>query len=400
MATPLASLVLSLAAVAGALQTPADQPLPDGAAVCDVAVLDPSTKSLRPTAADSPECRAVMGLQAPFKKLRDRAGFDERSLRLLIVADQSRNAIFTRYAPPPSPGFVGLYIGFLQDTTSSHTGKVMILAHEIGHAVQDQRPEQAERLRRWAQMFKRNPGATSLATLPEDERQEWLAFNRRYEAQADGIAQQLLAESGYPVVTGRAGAENYFGCTNPAVASTHPAPRQRVVNAAFGQELIARHALENAENVRFDGAGVRRGLGGPIRAARPGPQTFTPLAQLSDYDTQGMLLPGRLASSDLRVRVPPRDAGPVREFAQRVAASAVDFWIADPFYEAVNKVAQRGRVTAAVLAACGTPLAEELSRDLTTWGWTKRIAENGALRATAWLRVSLKKDPPPAPAHK
>lgn len=367
MAPPLAGLALAFLAAWAAALAP-EEP-------CPVPLVDPREQAIRQLGAGTQTCADILEVLPHFEKLRAKAGFTPDEFQLVMRLDNADNATFF----PLQPFYLSVNTGFL--TRDPDRGRIVwMVAHELGHALQWRRPE-GELYR--ALRDKVNGKARGPQDPPPELDPEWLAFSRRYEAQADGIAVQLLVEAGYPADLSRQGQESFFGCGNPAPARTHPAPPQRLVNSGLGQELIARHALEQLEDRAFDGSRARAAT-----AAKPAPgatRPFEPVARLEDYDPQGRLLPGRLASADLRIPVPPPDAGAVRGFLQEAAASAVDFWLADPFKAAVDRVAMDNQATEAVLAACGTPEAAELSRRMSAWGWMWEIAENGAVRAAAWL---------------
>lgn len=368
MAAPLAGLMLIFAVSAPA------------ASRCPIPLLDPQSFARTDIAADDPDCAAVQQLLPLLAPLREKAGFGEADVPLVVLKDSQANAFFRC----ENPSFLGVTRGFLHSGQTVDS-KRYVLAHELGHAIQCRGPERRE-----------------YAALAEKTRKEklarhgreffevidaWAAFMRRYEGQADGIAQQLLISAGYPAETARLGAEGYFACSKSLDASVdHPAPAQRLINASFGQELLAKHVrvAEAAGSVAFDGGVLRRGgADGPVDS--PAPPAFTPAVKLSDYDDKGVLKAGRFVASDLRVPPPPPGAGIAREVVQAAAASVVDYWIVRPFAAAVDGLMRGSSATEGVLAACGTPQARVISEDASVWAWTKRLAREGALKVVDWL---------------
>ena len=249
MATPLASLFLIFAAASAIVRAEAppaaELPPPALSARCPIHAWDPKLNTVVSPGADAKDCRDILSIQGPFKNLRNRAGFSDETLILMLKQDGTDNATFV---PGQPLGVVLVNTGYFGRQGRARASHLYMLAHEIGHALQWDRPEGAERRRRVETLQKKHPMVRDYSLLPGPDGQEWLAFSRRYEAQADGIAQQLLVEAGYPTETNRVGHENFYGCNNPSAAVTHPAAKQRLVNAAFGQELIARHAM--AEETR------------------------------------------------------------------------------------------------------------------------------------------------------
>lgn len=380
MATPLALLALAsfIATAASSAQTPSAA----GTARCPINLYewyteDGVTKVRNlPLAASAVECVEVLKILPDFLKLREKAGFDESSVSLVLKKETSRNAYYRK-------PFILLNTGILLELLPPSTLR-WTLAHELGHAIQREGPEWSESVSMSARMDElkaRN------SVKPEDT-EAWLAFNRRYEAQADGIAQQLLSAAGYPAGVYRRGTENFFSCSSEtANATTHPAAGSRLVNASLGRDLLnKKNALTDATTAAraFDGTGLLTQGAAPAAQGRV-PAVFQPIARMSDYDDSGRLLPGRLATKDLRIPVPPPASGRIRETLQLTAASFVDFWIADPFQAAVNHIARDRAVAQAVLTACGTPKAEELSADFGVTGWTKRIALDAVRRVIDWF---------------
>ncbi|MDD5303417.1 MAG: hypothetical protein PHS14_09940 [Elusimicrobia bacterium] len=371
-----AGVVLLSAVSALAVEPPA---APPASPRCPVLMLDPAGSAYVDLAESDPDCVAAGKMLPLFARLREKAGFAEADLGFILMKNPDVNASFDRKKPPS----IRVNTGFLRGGPNADSA-LYVLAHEIGHAVQDRGPEGRE--------YDALAAATAREKRVRDGREffavldAWDAFTRRYEGQADGIAQQLLVEAGYPVETGRKGSERFFGCSKSMEGRDHPAPAQRLINASFGQELLAKHARAAAAAgaVAFDG-GVLRGGGADGPVVQPAPPAFKPAVRLSDYDDKGALKVGRFVASRLSVPPPPPGAGSARVLVQAAAASVVDYWIVKPFEAAVNGLTRGSSATETVLAACGTPEAARISEDAGVLAWTGRLAREGARKAVGWL---------------
>ncbi len=320
--------------------------------------------------ASSPVCAAAMELLPDVERLRRAAGFDETSLAYLIHLEDTANAYY-------QSGKIGINAGYL---TSSHArvARLASIAHEVGHAVQDKtgkflwanEPKTAHASRAGAGAFEDSPAYA-----------EYRARWRRLEAQADLIGQELLAAAGYDPRLLRAGREA-VGCGTEegfgiSTGDTHPADAQRYVNAAIAGEVAARErARREAEGLagRMRTAAVP---GDPLAAARAEPvRTYSPSVRVEDIDDNGRLKPGRRIAGALRVPAPPAGAGVLREHAQFIAGSVVDYWVAEPFRKAVDRIAENASAQSRILAFCGTSGAEQFAEEYGTMGWIRRVARN------------------------
>lgn len=364
--------MVPLLAALSAAQTsvPASAP-----SVCPILMLDRSASARIPLADSDAKCVAAKKIFPHFARLREKAAFAETELSFILTENHHIGASFDRTTKPPS---VRVKTGLLLSGQSTDS-LLYILAHEISHAVQNRGPE-SHVLDAMLARLQKEGDPFNLKVW-----NEWVAIRRRYEAQADGIAQQLLLEAGYPTQTLRLGSEEFLACSKSMEPlPAHPAPAQRLLNASSGQEIIARRvqaAMTNPSSA-FDGS---RGHleSGPV--VQPAP-AFVPIVKLSDYDDTGVLKVGRLVAADLRVPPPKPDAGVVREFVQSLASSVVDYWIAEPFEAAVNKLLQDRSATEMLLEACGTPQARLAGQDVSLWAWTKRLAREGARKIGDLLR--------------
>lgn len=324
-------------------------------------------------------CAKLLSLRTDFDRLSRAAGFSDGELILALNGGNEVNGYFS--AP-----YVIVTRGYLAGNLSPQTIQTT-LAHEIGHGVQDRGPERVESEALWARLQ---------ASGRWEVKQEWLAFSRRYEAQADAIGQELMARAGYPPMNNRRGTEALFGCQGAASvsesASAHPSFAHRLINLTLAHTLLSDPskvgtAMNGGEGRFFDGNSAPRG--DPRSLPRSNvPIPYQQAVGLGDFDAGGRLLPGRLASAGMRVPLPPPGAGAVRETLQHAVVSAVDYWVAEPFRAAVDHVAKAVPVGRRVLEACGTPLAAKLAEDFGVWGWSRRIAENAARRSMAWASRS------------
>jgi len=310
----------------------------------------------------SPSCRAARDLQPDFDKLVAAAGFRPGELTLWIdSAIKEVNAIYL-------PGKVLLTTAFLKDETRGRDARVMAIAHEIAHAVQDR-----DKLIEW----RGRPGDA-----------EYLTRSRKIEAHADAIGQELMVRAGYPADAFTLGTEEYFGCQSQQLreeTATHPTPAQRFVNNAMvaGTEANARaHAALEVYASQFGQASAQA----PDLPVQP----FTPAARITDYNDQGQLLPGRRIAESLGFglsRPPPSpDSGPANLVAGTAASlwsSALDRFFVAPFTAAVDELSSDPSFVNRVFAACGTPETAELTENFGVMDWIKAIAANASRRAAA-----------------
>ena len=351
-------------------------PLGAAAGNCPVPMTDGPGEPALPFDAASPACRAAVALIPDFDKLRAAAGFKAVDLSFSVDPDAvSANAYYLTK---------GVWIGtaYLIDPRYKRAALVATLAHEIGHAVQDRDGQVAWSNAPGEAYSARGGDTDSEEFTASPEGQEYLARSRRLEAHADSIGQELMLRAGYPADMFLRGHAQDSGCQGLEglrdKVRSHPAPTQRFVNAAMTGGALANGRARKTALELSTSLG-----GGPAREAWTAPvepSPYRPAASLEDYEDRGRMKPGRRAAETLRVPLPPRDAGPVREHASLIAISAVDFWIAEPFKSAVNRLTDEDRVSSRVLAACGKPQAAELNEDFSAFGWAKRVAADAARR--------------------
>lgn len=344
MAPPLAGLILLLASA------------PAWAAPCPLRVEDPYRIGTEVNL-DSPACVQAQAFLPVIEAVRKAA--DLPMPLVVIRIDPAINASYGR-------GQVTLYTAFLEAGYPDQV-KRFIVAHEIGHGVQERRPEGAE---------KRRLRAAYLANRSTENEEALLAYSRRYEAQADSIAIELLARTPYAPGTARAGAEGFFRCgvTNedlePSV-NTHPADARRVVNASLGAGFFS----GRGENL---GVGDGRGFDGIARLTTPGPDVtvspyrptrFAPASRIEDFRSDGAFQPGRLAYARFgRPGAVPTPAGGAVPFID-----PMERLLTDGYIQAVNRLAAGPGVGYQVARACGSPEAAQAAEEFGPASWARRF---------------------------
>lgn len=123
------------------------------------------------------DCKFLKSLEEPFAKLSAAAGLTNTKLEKAVFVEPSWNA----YAMPG--GWVVVNDKFVRDLRGERLAAIAVLAHEIGHVVQEQDGGGNKRDEIW-----KSTGAG----------QAWNDYNRRFESQADRIAGELLSLAGYP----------------------------------------------------------------------------------------------------------------------------------------------------------------------------------------------------------
>lgn len=328
---------------------------PAAAAPCPVPMFDKTWKTEIPFPDSDPDCALVKVLLPDFVRLRDKAGFTSAQLPLIVLKNEEFNAFFSSVEKK-----IGVNTGFLHGKRDVYTA-LSIFAHEVGHAVQDRGPEGAERDKVYAEILKLHESSPFAAG------QKWNEFKRRYEGQADGVAQQLLAEAGYPPGTARLGTGLGFKCSVDLYSSnTHPAGGRRIADASFAEHYLTRIAKARAAvtGVRFEGSSADPGETAP----------FVPKVKLTDYDHYGKLKLGRFVATDLQLPPPPPASSP-QELKKDAEMRA--FWeraVVKPFAAAVDEVSQNPSTTNRVLEACGTPGSATLAKDEGLTAWMVRVA--------------------------
>jgi len=322
----------------------------------------------------SPTCRAALELVSDFEKVREAAGFAPEQLIFSIDPDQKKvNAYY-------GSGQVSLTSAFLKDESRGRDARVMTIAHEIGHAVQDRDKLIAWKYEPKEAHARRIAGAKpppSFTGSPEEE--EFLARSRRLEAHADAIGHELLQRAGYAHDLFARGEADFFGCDGVErlreTSSSHPVSPQRFLNTALTSGAAATEHARDVLRRQADAFGETSAEAPLVAAAA---ESFVPRARLEDYDGQGRALPGRRVAERLAVPLPPREEGALGWHAAFIASSAVDFWIVEPFQSAIDRLSTQESVASQVLAACGKPETAELYEEFGVLGWTRRIAADAA----------------------
>lgn len=329
---------------------------------CAVPLKAAPGRPAQPFESSSPACLAVKTLTRDFARIRVTAGFTADQLELSVKPDTSTvNAFYV-------PGGVQMTLAFVNKTDITHEGRLMVIAHEIGHAVQDREGTIA---------WKNEPVVEFNGTrergipwLKSPEHLVYLERSRKVEAHADAIGQELLQRAGYSTDLFGKGSASFFGCRTLAdferSPRTHPVDAQRYLNTAMTNGALAAERARKAASGRF--------------ASSPMPAPFVPAAKITDYAADGGVRPGRRAAAVLAVPPPPPDAGPLRRGVNAAAAKFVRENIAVPFGRAVDGLSERNHVAASVLKACGTEEASGFDEDFGVLGWTSRLAADAVLR--------------------
>lgn len=360
MAAPLAVVLLLSAARAFA-----------AGGACPVPLVDKDLKPL-PFSEASPDCAAARAMLPDYARLRAAAGIPAEKIQLVVLKEESINAAFHHEGPWKLAVNAGL-LHARKDRAST----LFVIAHELGHAVQQSGPEGVAFARMLADLRADKSDDAGAAI------RKALGFKRRYEAQADVIAEQMLVAAGFSDAAGRVGIERFFGCNASELSVDHPGDAQRFRNAALSQEYVARIAKAKAavRGVSFD---ARTDPG----AVRAGGGTLKPAAKLSDFTDRGDLKIGRFVASDLRLPVPPPSSGRFTRTVNATMQGWVDRWLGRPLAAAVDATTEGTPMKQKVLKMCGTPQAQVMSADTGVYPWIKRIARDRAERVARWFTGS------------
>jgi hypothetical protein len=359
------------------------------AADCPVPMVNPAGASV-PLDEASPFGRDASGLVGDFEKLRHAAGFGPGTLLFGVNDSSEVNAFYVQ------PGRVLVNTGFLAAPNLKRNARLMALAHEIGHAVQDRDGDMGWKNAPFQAFYARGGREADFASSPEGA--EYYRRNRQFEAHADSIGQELLDRAGYGAGVFAGGSIDLAGGCQTAASlrespTTHPLYADRQIGQAVRQAMQASARARGAsDNLSAALAAPTRSAGlvpsaGPVPASAPRP--YVPAAKIGDYDGNGRIQPGRLAAESLRIPPPPPGAGPVREHATWIAGSFVNRWVAEPFRAAVNRLTRQERFAATVLESCGNPQALAAQEDYGVFGWSKRIAAEEARSAAKRAEAAL-----------
>lgn len=336
-----------------------------------------------------PTCLAASAQLRRFEKLRAAAGFGPAQLVYYVevgAAEGDDNGYYWNKRVAFNDAYLKMY-------PSPSMVFLATLAHEIGHAVQDRDGDLEWRNRA------REAGKA----------EEAASRTRRLEAHADSIGIELLIRAGYPPDVFVKGREARFTCAaiakpadkNPGVDDTHPDHRHRWLNSLLAtprvvEELTARRREELARLSGASAAALEAAFTGAAPRAEAavalppvtGPRLYKPHFKKEDFDDHGRLLPGRLASSDLRLSLPPPDAGPFQETSRLLVLTYTDR-LADMTQNAVNWWYGRQPMADLAVQACGKLTGADYG-EAVNYGvraWALQATE----RATAWLDGLRKK---------
>lgn len=238
---------------------------------CPVEAFDALPSAPAALAASDPLCAKASALLPDFERLRAAAGVPESiPLRVDVSAGANHRG---RYWG----SFLSLKGWFMRSPVPDDRFRAVI-AHELAHAVQARGPESREKAALREKLLPR------LSVGEAGAWEEWWTFGRRYEAQADGIAQQILRKAGYPDAAYHA----FFECSRTGKrGAEHPSFPVTRLNMALVQEYLALLSRTEVEGAYFDGSAIR------IRGPEPEPgdaRLFRPAIPLSRYDAEGRFM--------------------------------------------------------------------------------------------------------------
>ena len=336
-----------------------------------------------------PTCLAASAQLTRFEKLRAAAGFGPTELGYYVevgAAEGHDNGYYWNKRVAFNDAYLKLY-------PSAALPFLATLAHEIGHAVQD-RDGDLE----WRNRARSTGHAAEAASR-----------TRRLEAHADAIGIELLLRAGYPADAFVKGREARFTCEaiakpateKPGEDDTHPDHRHRWLNSLLAtprvvEELTARRREELSRlngasaatlEAAFTGA-ARRDDASVAFPAVTGPRVYKPHFKKEDFDDHGRIAPGRLASSDLRLSLPPPDAGPFQATSRLVLLSYTDR-LADATQNVVNWWYGRQPLSDLALEACGKVTGADYGEAVSIG--VRARALQATERVTAWLDGLRKK---------
>lgn len=234
----------------------------------------------------SPECAALQKMAGQFSRLADAAGFAPGQLEFNPEVDPS-----THFNAFYSAGTHNITVvrGFVSCSLRLKEAAPLILAHEIGHAVQDREGIREERVD-WI----------SRSASPEAKK----AVSRRYESQADIIGGDLLTRVGLKVDAGLTTAAIFKDCidfTADISLGSHPAPNARVVEALHDAALRQRElAARLPKSIRpFDAPGDPGAVAPDHNGYTLSPGRYQPRIPLEALNAQGRMTKGLLTNNDI-----------------------------------------------------------------------------------------------------
>lgn len=236
----------------------------------------------------SPECAMLRKMAGQFSRLAAAAGFtpDELQFNHEVVPSSDFNAFYVGETHD-----VTVFRGFVACALKHEAAGPLILAHEIGHAVQDR-----EGIREAREDWKMR------AASPEAAK----AVSRRYESQADIIGGDLLTKAGIKVDAGLTTAAIFKDCIGYEAflsPGSHPAPNARVVEALHGAAERQRELSGRLpRTIRpFEAPGDPGAVPGPAERNGYGlaPGRYQPRVPLEALNAQGKLTKGLLTNGDV-----------------------------------------------------------------------------------------------------
>lgn len=257
-------------------------------------------------------CAFMKSLEQPFAKLVAAAGLDKATLSKAVFVQPSWNA----FAAPG--GWIVFNDKFIEKWSGDRAVAIAVLAHELGHVVQERDGEAAKRDEVWR---------------ANGEGKAWNDFNRKFESQADRIAGELLSLAGYPPEL-QARAEGAISSSDFRLSSdhTHPATGIRWLEALKQQEslaakrheeslgvmrrrtraLMSRPAFDRDPHARTDDdarSPLEWARTDPAAAAYRDRKKFAAAAALNEFDSQGRR-PPMARSWRVSLTEPPLSAAP------------------------------------------------------------------------------------------
>lgn len=351
---------LAAAFVAACLITPAASQDAD----CPIGALNADQQPVPTVPVGSPTCRAALRMGTLYARLSGganrllaelKAKPEGRAIELfaprepafkLLLVEAGANAYYsaTDRSVLVNPDFVERY-------TPESTAALWALAHELGHAVQH-----------------RTGTSRGWADTPE--------HTRRYEAQADALAIQILQRAGYSARDELRAKEAFFGCgtikAGGAPTVEHADSRTRWINSLVVAKALKARGGAATEGALRSSAGRIGGAAVDGRdaqletlfdsarsapAAPAAPSQSVHAIRMSDFDAKGAVNPRAL-------RERGRDAPP-KPGAARAAAPAPGNWIdraAASWNVATDAIADvwdswwfHPRLQALAAKACGAP---------------------------------------------
>lgn len=179
----------------------------------------------------SAECLEALEFFDVFFELGKVAGFAPRELGFAVLPEEVEVAdAFYRHGVMELGAVKGGAVEVTQPLLRAripHGAKLAVMAHELGHALQDRQGllHYKAEMKPYDKMIRRYNDP------------DYHAYSRQLEAMADVLGTGLLAKAGVPASRLASGHVQWLGCGNAAMLasdpySTHPTQAQRLVNVA------------------------------------------------------------------------------------------------------------------------------------------------------------------------